>query len=290
MDIDLPPGFYVMAVSGGVDSMVLLDLLSREKIGLVVAHFNHGIRADSERDEALVKAVVKQYELPLEVGYGNLGHKASEEKARQARYEFLNDTAKKYGAKQIITAHHQDDLIETALINLLRGTGRKGLTAILDNPNILRPLINYPKLKIIKYAKDHKIAWNEDSTNQDLKYLRNYIRLQIMPNITAPQRETLLKQISKLSQKNKETDKLLGNLSKKVKAGDLINRQGFISLPMEIAKELMVFWLREQKIDDFDKKIVERLVIALKTAKPGTRHSITKDKWLEVSVQTARIV
>jgi tRNA(Ile)-lysidine synthase len=141
MKIKIPKGKYVVAVSGGVDSMVLLDLLSRKPgIELVVAHFNHGIRPDANKDEELAVTRSEQLNLPIEVGYGHLGAKCSEEHARKARYAFLQKISLLHNADKIITAHHQDDLIETALINTIRGTGRKGFVSISNNEKVLRPL------------------------------------------------------------------------------------------------------------------------------------------------------
>ncbi len=108
------PGKYVLAVSGGVDSMTLLHLLSKKPVvELVVAHFDHGIRPDSTEDERLVAETAQEYNLPLEVGHGKLDAGASEKNAREARYQFLESVAKKHTAKGVITAHHQDDLIGT---------------------------------------------------------------------------------------------------------------------------------------------------------------------------------
>ncbi|HET7827717.1 MAG TPA: tRNA lysidine(34) synthetase TilS, partial [Candidatus Saccharimonadales bacterium] len=176
MKIEVPSGKYVLAVSGGVDSMTLLDLLSNlSGVDFIIAHFNHGTREDSDLDEALVTAAAGRYGRLLEIGRGGLGPKASEDTARRARYAFLEAIRQKHGAKKIITAHHQDDLIETALLNILRGTGRRGLSAMADNPDVLRPLLNISKSEIISYVRRQKLAWREDSTNQDTDYLRNYI-------------------------------------------------------------------------------------------------------------------
>src|SRR4051812_6590366 len=111
MEVSMPAGRYVLAVSGGVDSMVLLHILSTtDEVELIVAHFNHGIRQDSDKDEELVKDAAKQYGLQIEIANGKLGPTASEEQARTARYKFLNSIQKKYKAVAIITAHHEDDL------------------------------------------------------------------------------------------------------------------------------------------------------------------------------------
>lgn len=141
MRVNILPGKYIVAVSGGVDSTVLLDLLTqKDGVQLVVAHFNHGIRPAANRDEAFVRALAAKYDLPFEVGHGELGPRASEADARQARYSFLKQIEEKHEAYALITAHHQDDMIETALINTVRGTGPKGLIAITASTGVLRPL------------------------------------------------------------------------------------------------------------------------------------------------------
>src|SRR5690606_41547248 len=110
------------AVSGGIDSVVLLDMLSHVPgLKLVVTHFDHGIRPDSAQDAVFVEELAAHYGLPFETKRVELGTKASEELARRHRYAFLRDVAARYNAK-IITAHHADDVIETVAINHIRGT------------------------------------------------------------------------------------------------------------------------------------------------------------------------
>ena len=165
---------YVVAVSGGVDSIVLLDkLVHTPGLDLVVAHFDHGIRDDSSDDARFVQQVARDYGLPCEVGREELGKQASEELARNRRYEFLRSVATKHHAR-IATAHHADDIIETIAINLTRGTGWRGL-AVLDS-DIYRPLLDMSKSEIIDYAKSHNLIWHEDSTNASDAYLRNRLR------------------------------------------------------------------------------------------------------------------
>src|SRR6266542_1461422 len=149
MKVRVSPGKYVVAVSGGVDSMVLLDLLRQKpKLELVVSHFDHGIRPDSEEDRRLVQRIARAYGLPFVYARGNLGPKAGEALAREARYAFLRRVQQEQGAKAIITAHHQDDMLETAIMNLLRGTGRRGLSSLKSREGLLRPLLNWTKKDI----------------------------------------------------------------------------------------------------------------------------------------------
>lgn len=173
-EIILPAGNYVVAVSGGVDSVVLLDVLSRlPDVNLIVAHFDHGIRVDSEDDKRFVEQLAGEYGLVVESKRENLGEEASEELARDRRYAFLRSIAEKYQAK-LVTAHHADDVIETIAINLFRGTGWRGL-AVLDS-DAIRPMAGVFKSEVLNYAKQHQLSWHEDSTNSSDKYLRNRIR------------------------------------------------------------------------------------------------------------------
>ena len=169
---------YLVAVSGGVDSVVLLDMLVSKGIDeLIVAHFDHGIRVDSANDALFVKRLAQKYGLVFEMEREELGQGASEELARQRRYRFLREMAIKHGAK-VVTAHHADDVIETVAINLHRGTGWRGL-AVLDSPDIVRPLLAMPKKMLVAYANEQGLEWHEDSTNQDQQYLRNRFRAQL---------------------------------------------------------------------------------------------------------------
>jgi tRNA(Ile)-lysidine synthase len=290
MRLDIPNGKYVLGVSGGVDSMVLLDVLSTIKgLEVVPAHFNHGIRHNSDDDELFVVQTVKRlYDLEVIVGRAKLGD-SSEELARRKRYDFLSSVAHIYKATKIITAHHQDDLIETAFINLLRGSGARGLFAIADNPKILRPLINIPKKSLLDYAMTNNLKWREDSTNLDTKYLRNHIRLKIMPAMTMRQRKEVIVNIENLAQNNAEKTQLLMMLMQKTINGRTIDRNVFIELPSKIAEELLVYWMRQENIGEFDKRTVERVLVALKTARKGTKHPVKSGVWLNIDTDTAKL-
>ena len=164
----------VAAVSGGVDSVTMLDLLAKEHKGIVVAHFNHGIREDADEDERLTKCLAQEYSFKFESERGCLGPGTSETYARTRRYEFLFRIAQKHGGV-IHTAHHADDVVETVALNLLRGTGWRGLVP-LDDARMVRPLVNWWKTDIYNYATKNCLEWHEDSTNSQDHYLRNRVR------------------------------------------------------------------------------------------------------------------
>ena len=150
---------YVVAVSGGVDSMVLLDIMTRKAKfdgdELIVAHFDHGIRDNSADDARFVQAVSEQYKVKYLSKREVLGPNASENTARTQRYAFLRQVARENDAL-LMTAHHRDDLVETIAINLHRGTGWRGV-AVLAADDIARPLLSYSKQKIYDYAMVHKL-------------------------------------------------------------------------------------------------------------------------------------
>ena len=274
-----------MAVSGGVDSMALLDMLWRPAgLELVVAHFDHGIRADSAADRRFVEKLAGNYALPFVYEEGRLGAGASEAKARAARYDFLRRVQKQEKAAAIITAHHQDDMLETAIINLLRGTGRKGLTALRSQPGLLRPLLNVPKSELIAYAKQKNLRWREDPTNQAVKYLRNYVRQRILPRFGEADRARLVNMLTELRATNRELDAALGELVG-LKAGGTLSRQWFNQLPHAVAREVMAAWLRAGGAGGFDRKALERLVVAAKTAAAGKVFPVQAG--FQLRVQTA---
>ena len=275
MEISLPGNkTYVAAISGGVDSMVLLDQLIKYRKSnnwvIIVAHIDHGIRPDSGLDRELVEKVAKENDLIFETISLNLDSEASEDQARAKRYEFLESLVSKYKASSIITAHHQDDLLETAILNIVRGTGRKGLTSLISNENRLRPLIGYPKSDLIDYATKNKISWREDSTNSDPKYLRNYIRLNIMPKFDASARLKLLSVINRLSVINAELDEGLSNLIIDHSADHKLDRLWFTLLSHNLAREVLATWLRQNNLAAFNRLTLERLVVSAKVAKVGS--------------------
>lgn len=270
MDIKLKPGKYIVAVSGGVDSVCLLALLSKvANMQLVVAHFDHGIRNESAEDRKFVHGLAKKYGLPFEYAEGRLGPDTGEAEARAARYNFLHEVIEKHQARAIITAHHADDALETAIINLLRGTGRKGLSSLSNNNKLERPLLDVSKQSIIDYARQHDLEWREDPTNKQEIYLRNYIRHQLLSRFDEQDKQKLLDIVKRSKLTNEKLDDLLaGELRRHTKNGNL-DRQWFNQLPHDIALEVAATWLRQEGIRGFDSRTLERLVVAAKVASAG---------------------
>lgn len=187
---------YIVAVSGGLDSVALLHMLNTMRlqdtsVELVVAHVDHGIRDDSDADAWHVATLAQRYGLPFEVTRLTLGDGPSEEQARTERYRWLEQVRAKHRADGIVTAHHQDDQLETIALNFMRGTGWRGLASVQTSDGKFRPLLDLPKVNLVRYALDHGLVWREDSTNQDLRLTRNYVRHAVIPKLGQQQRQQL---------------------------------------------------------------------------------------------------
>lgn len=181
----------IVGVSGGVDSVVLLQLLHALRYKAVVAHCNFSLRADeSDRDEAFVRALAQQLSLPLECVRFDTQAVAAHRKisiemaARDLRYEWFETLRQKHSAAAIAVAHHADDNIETVLMNLVRGTGLRGITGIkARNGNIIRPMLCFSRTEIEQYADVHFLNYVTDSSNATNDYTRNKFRNQLIPTL-----------------------------------------------------------------------------------------------------------
>jgi tRNA(Ile)-lysidine synthetase-like protein len=283
MDIAITPGNYVLAVSGGVDSIVLLHIMQQlPELQLTVAHYDHGIRDDSMKDRRFVQELTSAYKLPFVYQEGRLGASASEARARKARYEFLQDVRRASNAKAIITAHHQDDVLETIILNLLRGTGSRGLNSLKSTETVMRPLIDISKDTLIGYAQAHNLRWNEDSTNADEIYLRNYIRKHILPRFSVDNRDTMLKIRQRAASLNEEITIAVVNYLHVQPSVRSLNRHSFIMLPHATAREVIAQWLLVNTTTELSRRRLERLVIAAKTGRIGSSVDIDTDHWLDI--------
>ncbi len=194
MTIELTPApdkseKLLCAVSGGADSMCLLHLLYSGGWDVTAAHFEHGIRGDEAlRDAAFVEDWCRDHGVPCVIGHGDAPGYAEEhglsleEAARELRYAFLFEKARKLGADRILTAHNRDDNAETLLFNLTRGSGTAGLCGIpSERGPILRPLLHASRAEIEVYLNENAVPHVEDSTNMSDDYTRNLLRHQVVP-------------------------------------------------------------------------------------------------------------
>lgn len=281
----LPAGRLLLAISGGVDSVVLLDLLASNikdaSRRLVVAHVDHGIRQESWLDAGFTEQLARKYGLTIYSTDLNLGISASEAIARQARYRFLEKIRVKTGAVAIVTAHHRDDCIETMVFNVLRGTNRRGLTSLADRDGFSRPLLAVSKSDIYEYVLENNLEFVEDETNRSLKYSRNKIRRTILPTLRCRYQdfdERLLAVNRRLSVLNPEIDRQLDKILKRMIADQQIDRFAFRRLPKRIRDEVLVRLLIDQNIDreNIDSSNIDRLDRFIVSAQPAKQHSPSK--------------
>lgn len=184
---------YLIAVSGGRDSMTLLSVFYSLKLKIIVAHVNYQLRGeDSDLDEGLVSTYCKEHKIKLEVLKSDTNtycekHKLGiQEGARNIRYNWFEKLKKEHQSNYIVTAHHLDDAIETFFINLSRGSGVKGLKSIpYLHEGKLRPLIHYSRKDITDYALENKLVFRDDHSNNSNDYLRNKLRNKVIPVILA---------------------------------------------------------------------------------------------------------
>jgi tRNA(Ile)-lysidine synthase len=179
----------LVATSGGIDSMVLVYLFQNLNLNFALAHCNFQLRGtESDGDEIFVKNYAKQNHILCFTTkfdtekYSETYKLSTQVAARNLRYDWFNEILAQEKFDYIITAHHADDVVETFLINLSRGTGLEGLTGIpSQNGSIIRPMLPFSRQEIENYAKNNNLQWREDSSNASDKYLRNKIRHQIVP-------------------------------------------------------------------------------------------------------------
>lgn len=188
-----PHDRLIVAVSGGADSVALLDILSKMPdfpLSLVVAHLNHSLRgAESDADEQFVRNLAKQYQLPFATTRADVRSQAEsrqqslEEAGREARYRFFEQLRRQHKAAAVAVAHHTEDQAETFLIRLLRGSGTSGLGCMpyRNNRHIIRPLLDLSRSELHRYLAAQKQGWREDRSNLDQSFLRNRIRHELLP-------------------------------------------------------------------------------------------------------------
>lgn len=266
-----------MAVSGGVDSVVLLDMLvKRGNNELSVVHFDHGIREESGEDARFVEGLARRYSLPFFTRREELGEKASEGMARERRYAFLRELAKEQQAT-IVTAHHADDVIETIAINCLRSESWRGL-AVLGAEDIQRPLLSLSKKELYIYAMKHGLEWVEDKTNASDAYLRNRVRKRLAKGLTVTSRQRLL-ELWKRQAELKEGIDLEGEALTR----GTLSRYFFTMIDFREAVEL----LRQVVLRKTDVSLLysqaEYGALAIRTAKPGAIIELGEGVILEFS-------
>lgn len=179
----------LVGVSGGIDSVVLLDMLHNIKgklnIKFAIAHINYGLRKESDRDAAFVNSLAKKYDVPIYEGKVKLQGSNIEERARDIRYSFFNKVLEEKDFQKIAVAHHKNDMVETFFLNAARGSGLTGLTSMRPRTGkLIRPLLFATRKEIEDYARKNNLRFVEDITNKDLSIKRNLVRHEVIPSLS----------------------------------------------------------------------------------------------------------
>lgn len=283
MQIDWPkPGKYILAISGGADSMALLDLMASHaksnNYDLVVAHFDHGLRAESAEDRQFVEEHAAKYALPFVSARGSLKD-SSEETSRVARHEWLAQVSKQQNAVGVITAHHADDLLETSLLNLARGSSHRGV-APMQNGSAFRPLLKVTRTDLRQYAKQHKIRWREDESNAEISNPRNFIRHKLLPTAEQSWIDSYLELVDRTATLNKEIARNISLLTKEFRQDRTeyrLRRKSVQNLSLiELEEVLSAIALELDPDVEIDRRILSELALFIVTGKPHKQRPLRK--------------
>lgn len=241
--------------------MVLLDMVATDYHGFrekhfsgtqfpadfVVAHYDHGIRGKvSAEDAEFVRQQCRNYGVTVQCGCGKLTAATGEAVARQCRYDFFRRVAEAIARDDepvyLVTAHHRDDLLETIALNIVRGTGWRGL-APMNQPRVLRPLLDIAKAELVSYAIEHRLTWREDQTNDSPRYLRNRLRVLLASWSPADKAELIRlyeRQKHLRRQIERELEHHCARHITRDKQGQLVlRRYDLIMLPADVAIEIL---------------------------------------------------
>jgi tRNA(Ile)-lysidine synthase len=292
---DFPPDArYLIGVSGGRDSVALLHWLTN--LGykkLIVCHLNHRLRGrSSAADARFVENLAARYGVDSELGMANVRALAKKKKmsietaAREARFSFFAKTAKRRRCHTIFLGHHADDLVETFLLNLIRGAGLTGLAAMRDlssrhidgiDLTIVRPLLSVWRSAIDRYVKEYHLRFREDATNTNLVPTRNRIRNRIIPYLEKTLGRNLRPNIWRTAMIAAAEEKLLDS-----EVPDSTNAHFSVprlrALPIALQRRAILKWLRAQNISDVGFDVIERVRSLADREAPVAKVNLPRDR------------
>ncbi|MFL5729792.1 MAG: tRNA lysidine(34) synthetase TilS [Cytophagaceae bacterium] len=239
----------ILAVSGGIDSICMAGLFSEAKYNFAMAHCNFGLRGEeSEADEEFVRKAAKKYKVPVFVQHFHTAEFAEKEKisiqmaARELRYAWFNELLLKEKYDKVAVAHHRNDVLETMLLNLVRGTGIAGLHGIsAQKGKIVRPMLFADREQIMDYVAEKNLGWREDSSNESNKYSRNLLRNEVVP---------LLKKL------NPDLENTITQTTEKISAAEKVYQEYIEKLGKELFRvEGNVHYFSLEKFSDKDRSL-----------------------------------
>ena len=297
---------FIVAFSGGFDSMaladILIDLSIEYQFKVVLAHLNHnwrGKKSQKEANNCAKFAQLNQVDFYTETLSADIPH--TETVAREERYAFFERAARKYNSKIIFTAHTKSDNVETVLQRIIKGTGISGLQGIqenrqLENAIVYRPLLKCTRDDILEYCKKHKLKPNNDNSNKDIKYFRNKIRCKLLPELKKNYDINIENAISRLIDNAKDSEKLLQEFSRrelmKIYDEEKILTKEFQKLTSPMKKRFIKELLENNNLDYDQKRIGEVLNFIENScsSKSGKTFSLTTNLWLFVNKKNIDII
>ena len=287
-------GRYLVGVSGGRDSVVLLHWLV--KLGyekLIVCHLNHQLRGRSSlADARFVAKIAMKYHAEFELESANVRALATKQKmsietaAREARYKFFAETARRRKCKTIFLAHHADDLVETFLINLVRGAGTTGLSGMrevstrrIDDVDlaIVRPLLGVWREEIDCYLREHRIKFREDASNKNLNPLRNRVRHRIIPYLEKIFGRNIRPAIWRAAAIANEEEAWID--SQLPDSSDIeLSVAKLRALPVALQRRVIFKWLRARNISEVGFDVIERIRSVLEPAARVAKVNLAQDR------------
>jgi tRNA(Ile)-lysidine synthase len=287
---------YLIGVSGGRDSVALLHwLIECGYSKLIVCHLNHRLRGRSSRADAIfVQKLAARYDVDLALGAIDVRALAVRTKqsietaARDARYKFFAQVAKRRRCRTIFLGHHADDLVETFLINLFRGAGPGGLSAMrgvsirkIDNMKlqIVRPLLGVSREQIDDYVREHGLKFREDASNENLAPLRNRIRHRIIPEIEKQLgrnvRGTIWRAATIAAEEENFFEALLPDKLSKLAA---LAVKPLRAMPIAVQRRMLHDWLRARDVPDLSFDLVERVRALLDLSNRAAKTNLPQDR------------
>lgn len=237
----------LLAVSGGVDSMVMAELFLNDRWNFSIAHCNFNLRGqESDGDQLFVEEWARNNQIKIHSKQFDLGEGSVQLNARNARYNWFNELLKSEGYSCVATAHHLNDSLETALLNLVRGTGTKGVSGIkAKSDSIIRPLMFATREQLLNYAQDQKIKWREDSSNAKTDYDRNLLRSEVLP-VLEKLNPSLAETFKNTSERLQLSTEFIQEKVEEVKAKYQVEKGSMIELKLDwVAKKTDLLILSE---------------------------------------------
>ena len=251
-------GDYLLGLSGGADSVALLTMLLPDvrsgRLRIEAVHVNHGIRgSEADGDEQFCAEICRREGIPFTAFHADLAGRKDEASARKARYAFFRERLEKTGKEALLTAHHADDQTETILMRLLRGAGPDGLEGMkgdetLEGIRIIRPMLGIRREEIRNALLADGIPWREDSSNRDTAYLRNRVRLELIP-LMKQLSTSAAEKVNRTAALLAEDNALLNRRAREIFAGTAdggrLNAETLSAEPPAIQKRVLRLWWQQ---------------------------------------------